>query len=125
MAVSQKEVNLNPYNVIESIRLSCWIQQGGLKSTASGDFSSGQSFCADSMNAADGTSLRTLPAAVTSATKDELNIPADERLLKGELTYTIRLRYSNFPDTITKICVAFACTSNRMSLVWDVHFVGI
>ena len=39
------------------------------------------------MNIADGTSYELLPADCYQLTKSSVDIPANERLLKGELTY--------------------------------------
>lgn len=88
LAVSQEGFNtLQSYNVGEKYTADLWIQQGGLKSTASVVSFSVDKALLDSMNAADGTSYELLPADCYQLTKGTVDIPADERLLKGELTY--------------------------------------
>lgn len=78
---------LQSYNVGEQYTADLWIQQGGLKTTASVvNFSVDQTLL-DSMNTAAGTSYELLPADCYQLTKGTVDIPANERLLKGELTY--------------------------------------
>lgn len=72
---------------------------GGLKSTASVVSFSVDKALLDSMNIADGTSYELLPADCYQLTKSSVDIPANERLLKGELTYD-PLRYKSSPDMI-------------------------
>ena len=88
LAVSQEGFNtLQSYNVGEKYTADLWIQQGGLKSTASVVSFSVDKALLDSMNIADGTSYELLPADCYQLTKSSVDIPANERLLKGELTY--------------------------------------
>lgn len=72
---------------------------GGLKSTASVVNFSVDKALLDSMNIADGTSYELLPADCYQLTKSSVDIPANERLLKGE-PLTTRLRYKSSPDMI-------------------------
>ena len=88
LAVSQEGFNtLQSYNVGEKYTADLWIQQGGLKSTASVVSFSVDKALLDSMNIVDGTSYELLPADCYQLTKSSVDIPANERLLKGELTY--------------------------------------
>lgn len=70
LAVSQEGFNtLQSYNVGEKYTADLWIQQGGLKSTASVVSFSVDKALLDSMNIADGTSYELLPADCYQLTK--------------------------------------------------------
>ena len=84
------------YNVGEKYTADLWIQQGGLKSTASVVSFSVDKALLDSMNIADGTSYELLPADCYQLTKSSVDIPANERLLKGR--YLRQAALTSFPD---------------------------
>lgn len=118
LAVSQEGFNtLQSYNVGEKYTADLWIQQGGLKSTASVVSFSVDKALLGSMNAADGTSYELLPADCYQLTKGTVDIPADERLLKGELTYDpAKIQQLSGYDHL-KYVLPLRATSNGMSLV--------
>ncbi len=118
LAVSQEGFNtLQSYNVGEKYTADLWIQQGGLKSTASVVSFSVDKALLDSMNAADGTSYELLPADCYQLTKGTVDIPADERLLKGELTYDpAKIQQLSGYDHL-KYVLPLRATSNGMPLV--------
>lgn len=88
LALSQAGFNtLQSYDVGEEYTADLWIQQGGLNTVPSTITFTVDKTLLDSMNTADGTSYQILPTDCYQLSKTVVNVSANERLVKGEITY--------------------------------------